>query len=383
MTVHPLPPRWVLAGTALALVALLLAPRAHRGSPYTPQPTEVVGHATTLAPVALKTDDVAQATQQARALILASRHAGGDPRLLGRAQAVLGPWWARDDVPTETRLVRATIRQSFHDFPQALADLDAVVAADPRDAQAWLTRATVLQVLGRLDEAEVSCQHLGGVSQLVSTVCHAQVAGLRGQAAAARDALAAVLPSAGAQEQGWALSVLGDLQLWAGEPLAAVRSYQQALQRDPGDEYTRGALADVLLDLHRPAEVVELLREHTVIDAQLLRLAIAARDAHDARAERWRLDLTERVEAGRARQDVVHRREEARFTLELEGDAGRALTLAEANFAVQREPADARVLLEAAGAAKQPARAQPALSWLTQTGFADPTLRALATAVTP
>jgi Tfp pilus assembly protein PilF len=372
----------VLLGLGVALLALLLAPRERRSEPYVPAASEVMGRVTPGLPRQAATD-LESATTQARELIVASRRAGGDPRLLGRAQAVLSPWWSQADLPAETKLVRATIRQSFHDFPAALVDLDAILLEHPDDAQALLTRATVLQVLSRLDEARASCTRLSGVSLVVVTVCRAQVDGLSGHAAAARDALTAVLPSARAEERGWALSVLGDLTLWAGDAAAAVARYQEALGVDPRDEYTRGALADLLLELHRPAEVVTLLADHTAVDAQVLRLAIAARDAHDDRAPRWLADVTERVEASRARQDVVHRREEARFTLELEHEPVRALELALANFAVQQEPADARVLLEAALAAKAPERAAAAKAWLERTGFEDPTLRALAAGVRP
>ncbi len=380
MNVRPVNPRWVLAGTGLALLGLLAAPKQRHAEPYTPATADLVGRTTPGLP-RRAVDDLPSATEQARALIVASRRAGGDPRLLGRAQAVLAPWWSQVDLPNETRLVRATIRQSFHDFPAALLDLDAIVAQSPDDAQAWLTRATVLQVLARLDEAKASCTHLRGVSALVATVCHVQVDGLKGHSVAARDALSAVLPSARPDERSWALSVLGDLTLWSGDSAGAVARYQQALEADPSDEYTRGALADVLLDLKRPAEVVALLREHTAVDAQVLRLAIAGQQAHDEHAAQWLADVTERVEAGRARQDVVHRREEARFTLELEHEASHALELALANFAVQREPADARMLLEAAIAAKQAEAARPALEWLERTGFEDPTVRALAAGV--
>jgi hypothetical protein len=323
-----------------------------------------------------------EAVARARELVVASRRAGGDPRLLGRAQAVLTPWWGQDDVPDEVRLLRATIRQSFHDFPGALVDLDALVAHTPSDAQAWLTRATVLQVLARLDEAEQSCARLTGVSIVVSTVCHAQVAGLQGHAAAARDVLAASLPRAAPDERAWALSVLGDLTGWAGDLAAGARRYREALELDPADEYTRGALADLLLDLGQPAAVVPLLEAHQQNDAQLLRLAIAGRAVKHPRAAEWAAACTERVEAGRARQDIVHRREEARFTLELEADAPHALQLAQANWEVQKEPADARILLEAALAAGQPAQARPAVAWLEATGFEAPQLRALAQKVT-
>lgn len=375
-----LKPAWVLAGTGLALVALLLAPKERHTAPYLPSPSEVLEKASPVR--AREVKNLAEATAAARELIIASRRAGGDPRLLGRAQAVLGPWWSSDEVPAEVRVLRATIRQSFHDFPAALIDLDAVVAEHPDDSQAWLTRATVLQVLSRLDEAEASCAHLTGVSIVVSTVCHAQIEGLRGHAAHARDALASAARRASADERPWAWSILGDLTAWAGDAEGAVRTYREVLELDSGDEYTRGALADLLLDLGRPADVVMLLQDHTQNDAQVLRLAIAAKRSGHVRAQEWATLIAERVEAGRARQDVVHRREEARYALEIEGDFAKALSLAQANFQVQKEPADARILLEAALAVKQHDAAAAALAWLSATGFEEPTIRALAAKVT-
>jgi hypothetical protein len=77
----------------------------------------------------------------------------------------------------------------------------------------------------------------------------------------------------------------------------------------------------------------------------------------------------------------VHRREEARYALRLEGDGATALALAKQNFEVQREPADVRVLLEAALAMKDRAAAAPALAWMKSTGFADPRFTTLAAAV--
>ena len=51
--------------------------------------------------------------------------------------------------------------------------------------------------------------------------------------------------------------------------------------------------------------------------------------------------------------------------------------MAAANYRVQREPRDARVLLEAAIAAKDAAAAQPVRDWLQASGFEDATLRQL------
>jgi hypothetical protein len=57
------------------------------------------------------------------------------------------------------------------------------------------------------------------------------------------------------------------------------------------------------------------------------------------------------------------------------------LQLAKQNYAVQREPRDARVLLEAAVAAKNPSAAQPVQDWLRRSGFEDATIRRLAQAL--
>ncbi len=78
------------------------------------------------------------------------------------------------------------------------------------------------------------------------------------------------------------------------------------------------------------------------------------------------------------RGDTVHRREEARFTLDLLHQPDRALDLARANWDVQREPADARILLETALAAGHPDAAAPALAWQRDNHVQDARLDALA-----
>ena len=78
--------------------------------------------------------------------------AEADPRYYGYAQAALLPWWDRPAPPPDILLLRATLRQSQHDFPGALADLSQVLDQDPRNAQAWLTRAVILRVTGDFAE---------------------------------------------------------------------------------------------------------------------------------------------------------------------------------------------------------------------------------------
>ena len=73
----------------------------------------------------------------------------GDLRFLGYAQSLLTPWTQRPAPDPQALVLMATVLQSRHDFRTALDDLDIALRARPEDAQAWLTRASVLRVMGR------------------------------------------------------------------------------------------------------------------------------------------------------------------------------------------------------------------------------------------
>jgi hypothetical protein len=88
--------------------------------------------------------------------------------------------------------------------------------------------------------------------------------------------------------------------------------------------------------------------------------------------------LRARFDASRARGDTVHRREEARFQLQLNDDANTALRLALENWAVQREPADLRILAEAAAATNDAAAMETVRAWLAATGLEYPRVARLA-----
>jgi hypothetical protein len=70
--------------------------------------------------------------------------------------------------------------------------------------------------------------------------------------------------------------------------------------------------------------------------------------------------------------------EEARFLLDLKGDARAALAVALQNWKEQREPRDALVVLEAAAAAKDAKAAAPVLQWLDDTHFESERMRRIA-----
>jgi hypothetical protein len=310
----------------------------------------------------------------------------GDTRDWGQAQAALAPWWAATDPPAPVRLLRATIRQAGHDFADALADLDALLhhpaPAAPASlrAQAELTRASLHQVQGRLAEARAGCARLAGAvyARLGDRVarpagaCLAELDHLQGRrnAAQADAALAALGPT----DDPWLALLRAELAQRAGRAAQADALFRTATTGPAPSLYALAAHADWLLEQGRAAEVVTLLAGYEAADALLLRLAIArhalAGPGTPARGHEVAA-LQARFDAALARGDRGHAREQSRFALDLLGDAPRALALAQANWAGQREPADALLLLRAAHAAGRPEAAEPVRQWAREQGFTD------------
>ena len=291
----------------------------------------------------------------------------GDPRFLGQAQAVLSPWWSEPPPPPAALLLRATIRQNAHEFDQALADLDQVLAVEPNNAQAWLTKASILQVQARYDEARRACQRLTRLAAAhVLLGCLGDIAGVTGQSVKSRELLRQVLSDTtlSGRERIWIATILAETAARTGAIREAEESFAEAFKVGIKDQYLLGAYADFLLDQRRYQDVISLLRSETRADGLLLRLALAEQTLKLPTFQNHTDELAARFAAGRDRGTTVHVREEARFTLTLQHDAHRALPLAQANWNVQREPADARILLESALAAKNPPAAQPVLDWM-------------------
>jgi tetratricopeptide (TPR) repeat protein len=316
-------------------------------------------------------NDVARAVALANAYYAVS-HAEGDPRYLGYAQATLAPWWNDPQAPTPVLVSRALILQSNHEFDRALADLGKALAREPRNGQARLVRANILTVQGKYAEARADCGRLLGIApEPYVSACIAAVDSVNGKAADATAALTralAALPPTDVTGRSWIESLLGEVAHRRGDP-SAERHFRAALAADPRDLYTIGAYADWLLDNARAAEVIALVSNQTRVDALLLRLALAQKMAKRPEVNASVAALRARFAATRARGDTVHRREEARFALELDNDPKTALRLALDNFEVQREPADVRVLAEAAAATGNAEAAEVVRKWLAHSGL--------------
>lgn len=389
-------PRWPAAAALAGLAAALIAATADPPPPVadtthtsislpTYTPTAATKTVTQVAPrdareVALRRTLAANpqrvdvAVQLARADIQRSR-ALSDPRYLGRAQADLSAWYDLPEPPVDVQLLRATIRQSLHDFTGARADLDKVIERRPDDGQAWLTRAVVATITADYAAARESC---AAVSQLadpmISATCVAPVDGITGHAGEARTRLQAAIdaePRADASLRAWSITALAELAVMQGDDDAGIELFKQVLALDPDDAYSRAAYADVLMLHGKAAEASTLLAGRESIDNLLVRRAIAEHAAKGPDEGKVVKAMRDRIAAAAERGDRIHMREEAMFVLHVEGDAARAAQIARDDFAVQKEMADARLLAACAVAANDSEARATIEAWRKTSGVHD------------
>jgi hypothetical protein len=363
----------VLCGAALFSFATPL-----NAAPFVPQNDAVVlqsGLPTNDARVRQMRAPAAQLKEKPEDLDLAMRLADrqlamglaeADPRFVGYARATLARWWDDARAPSSLLVLRARIQQAQHDFAGAAATLKTVLRNEPTHPEALLLLATIAEATGELKEAASACAELGRLRVgLVALACSASVASLTGRAEESYTVLRAATARSAPRDAallGWVSTILGEIAMRTDDA-AAERHFRDALALIPRDIYARTVLADYLLDRGQGAEVLQLLSGFERVDALLLRLALAARVTGDPKFERYREDLAARFAAARRRGDEVHLRDAARFALEIEKEPATALELARRNWARQRSLADARVLLEAAIAAREPAAGRPVAQW--------------------
>ena len=376
-----------LCALALALITI----SAH-AAPYVPKDDSVVLEHLPVRP----SDPVARELRQLRAELAASprnrdtairlaeryfalANAEGDPRYVGYAEAALKPWWNLSAPPLDALVMRAILKQYSHDFSGAMQDLKAATREDPENARAWSWRAAIDMVQADYGQARKDCTALKDiVSDLYAVGCFAYLDGITGKAAAAYRALSEAFARSGdnpPEVKVWVLTRLAEMSLRLGNVKQAEEHFRAAYFEPINDQFLLGAYSDFLLDQGRPDEVMPLLVDWFKSDILLLRLAIAEKALKAPKAAEHVEALRSRFEAAALRGDKLHQQEEARFNLYLLGNKEKALALAQENWKLQREPRDARILLEAALAMKVPAAAQDALDWLERSGHEDPFLR--------
>jgi tetratricopeptide (TPR) repeat protein len=372
----------------VALVAVFALITQAQASPYTPTDDAAVierlpfrvGDSTGRELSALRAAAASAPSDQALAVDLAQKYidlamARGDPRYVGYADAVIGRFSAQLSAPL--LLVRGTLRQFRHDFAAALDDYAAALKLDADLAGAHAWRGAIYLVQANYVAAGKECAALQGLQRSVLFGgCAGLTLAYTGHLDDAYRTLQQALAVASDDGQRlWLHTRLAEISAWRGQPTTAEQHYRQALAMGKDDGYLLAAWSDFLLDRDRPSEVVKQLATWESSDGLLLRLSEAETRLNLPGAQAHRQMLDDRFSAARLRGDTTHRAEEARFHLRLKGDARLAVALAAENYLVQREPRDARILMEAALAAKDAVSARAALEWLQSSGFEDTRLR--------
>jgi hypothetical protein len=306
----------------------------------------------------------------------------GDPRLIAYAQRGLRAWSTDAEPPFEIALKRAEIAQTEHRFAAARAELDRLTVRAPRDARVWLTLAAIDLVRADYASARRECGRLVLIEDIaIAGGCAASVQATTGEAGRAYEFVTRLLADASDLPPGiavWLETLAAETADALGKAGDAETHYRAALRADPHPSvYLLVGFADFLLRAQRADEVTKLLAEAPPADPLLLRLAIAEKRSGSDVSKRLEV-LGYRLQLALDGLETTHAREAACFALYLLEKPDVALASALANWNVQHEAIDARLVLEAALAAGHPEAARPVIDWLDANHVEHAALRALA-----
>jgi tetratricopeptide (TPR) repeat protein len=341
------------------------------------QVVDVLPQVTTLRPAQRTTTapqtppDPALAAQLAREAIDTARRTG-DARYWGRAQTALGNWWDHGQAPPELMVLQATVQQGQHAFAAAQTRLRQALKADPRNAQGWLTLATLLKLEGRYADALTACASVTTAgAALYGQVCSAEIRSLQGvdQPDAWKPLLAQAPDPA---TSAWLLSLWGEHLERQGQPAEALARYQQSQALMP-DLYTALVQADLQLRERRAEETLAALKTAPDTDAVLLRRAHAMRLLNQPAWKTLLTTLQERQQELERRGETLdaHAREYGLMALWLQDDPALAQTWAQRNLVLQKEPVDWWLALASARQASDRPRFDQLRTQLDAVGLKD------------
>lgn len=348
----------------LIIATLVMAPSAlaQRPAAVVPSDAGVVierlprGYAR-LMPSATAPAPIAQVTA-----LLATAAQTGDARLAARADALLSRIPLRDQNPDVLR-ARAFSAQHHHDFAGAVKLLDALIAHEPRDGAARLSRAQINLVRGRLDLARADCAALVlGIDAGSGMLCVAMLALRNGQyptAAATLDRWLQANTRPESQRHG--LVMRAEVAARAGDRADAW--FRRALALAPEDVRTLAAYARYLRAAGLDREVETLLADAPDHDGLHLQRTLAAYRIDPTKAAALVAAQARRYATAHAVGSTPEMRDEAEFLLRVRDDPAAALLLAQRNFQSQRDYEDVDLLHRAAVAAHRPDALRPLQAW--------------------
>jgi hypothetical protein len=221
-------------------------------------------------------------------------------------------------------------------------------------------------VQGKYAAARDDCTKLSRVAaEIYAIICIAAIDSVTGKARQAAESLtqAMSMPRIDPASRAYGETMLGEIAHRLGDATAEAH-FASALKADPRDLYPSRRVQR-LAARSAPARRRRAVGDQEArVDPLVLRLGLAQHALEKPEAATTIATLRAQFEASHARGDTVHRREEARFQLHLNRDPLAALVLARDNWRVQREPADLRILAEAAAASRDAETLEVVRRWL-------------------
>ncbi len=304
-----------------------------------------------------------------------------DPRYLGYAQNLLGPWWEEDTPTTEIQRLRAILLQGQHRFKPAIADLNALLQRNPRDPQSLLTRATVHQVLGNYVTAMADCKRLLRYAPFHAIACIGSIQSLTGNAANAQTLMSRIAPQLARESvatRQWALTLRGEIAERDNQIEQAEAFYRLALQEPLRSAYLLRVYSQFLLRRGQAREVLNLLRNEIYDDTLLLHAALAAQQLDDtSQLQEYRGLIGARLRNAKLRGSINHYYLAGRYALEIENLPGKALRLARANWRQTKEVRDTELYVAAAVTNGDQSALNEILAWMSSQNAVLPRIAAL------
>lgn len=291
----------------------------------------------------------------------------GSPGAAVAVQNLVSPWL---DQSSRAVLLLARSQQHQHQFDLALQTLQRYPAEPPHHLEAALLQASILRLQGNYPAALDACARIPARLP-ESELCRWPIRSLQGELPAAVAALSVLsLPAQAPTLAHWRHSELAEMHERLGDDEQALRHWLSALKQDSKDLFTATAASDLLIRLGRADAALQLLQDLPPRDTVLIRRAAARKALNQDDWEPLAEQVWQRLQIAEQVHGQAHPRELAQIAL-LKGQSLPALEWAQRNWQEQKEPLDARLLIQAAIAADRTSAAEAVRQWLWQTGLQD------------
>jgi hypothetical protein len=323
--------------------------------------------------------DIQAATAYARAVFILGLDEG-DLRWYGSAKAALMPWWQESQLPAETLFIRGLVKQGFHEFHEGLHDIDLAIAQNPRKAEYWSWRFALNLLLSDFKSAEKDCAQIEIFAGRLEALQHRAVLHYRsGRADLALQILTQLQQSSefSKHDSEWFQFQLGEAYRVAGQYRMALSIWRQQLATMPQSHLIRLSLAELLNKQSLFSEAQKITDIENASDALLMQALLAARGLKDRKEQKLSKLIESRLATQSLRNESLIERPKLIYLIDYGIDPKAGLQLSIENWKIQQEPRDAVLFVKAALQAQQPQAAEPVVSWVQQTNYADPELAGL------